>query len=308
MKKIILLSLTAFCLFACNKFDKPPLPDVVTVPELVELSPITVSIVTGQTTQFTAKYYNNLGKEAPLPIGAIWASNDTTLATISNQGVATGKLVGQTSIKISINGLTALANINIVANNSVVANVNITPSNVQEVVLNGTINMTANGTNLTGNVLPGLSFLWNTSEPNIVSINNNGLATALGYGTANITATSSNIQSPPTLVQVIRQGNFSGNNSMGIAKLKIENGLLKLTTTATFAFSQAPDLRIYLSTNRTSITATNSVQIAPLTAAGITGGARSWNVPANVTITQYRYAVIWCAQFTSSYGAADLGN
>jgi hypothetical protein len=127
----------------------------------------------------------------------------------------------------------------------------------------------------------------------------------MAYGSANITASANGIQSAPTMVQVIRQGNFAGQNSMGMAKLKIENGTLKLQTSSNFSVANAPDLRIYLTNTPTVIA--GAVQIAPLSTAGQTSGMRSWNVPTNVTITQYRYAMVWCAQFGGVYGVVDFG-
>ena len=308
MKKIFYTVIISACLLACNKGKNLADPILVTEPERIEITPATISITTGQTATYTAKYFNNMGKETAIPTNAIWASNNENVASISNGGIATGITVGQTTVKLSINGLIAQANINVVANNNVVANINLMPFTTQEVLLNGSVNMVANGVNLTGNGLPNLMYTWASDAPAIVSINNNGVATALAYGNASVKATSSNIQSAPTTIQVIRQGIFTRNNSMGTAKLKIDNGVLRLTTSANFSISSAPDLRLFLTNSSTTINTSNSILIAPLTSAGISGGARSWNVPSNVSITQYRYAMVWCVQFGGVYGIADFGN
>jgi hypothetical protein len=111
------------------------------------------------------------------------------------------------------------------------------------------------------------------------------------------------------MVQVIRSGNFNGGSgSTGQAKLKIENGTLKLQTSSTFSVSTgAPDLRIYLSNSTTNIT--NAVEIATLNQRS---GAQSWNVPATtsggqpITITSYQYVLVWCRQFGGNYGHVVL--
>jgi hypothetical protein len=91
------------------------------------------------------------------------------------------------------------------------------------------------------------------------------------------------------MVQVIRRGTFSGSGSAGIAKLKIVNGILQLQTSAAFSVSTgAPDLRIYLSPNSGNVN--GAVELASL---NNRKGAQTFNIPAGVTIGQYRYAIVW---------------
>jgi uncharacterized protein YjdB len=307
MMKEILYAIILLSTFAsCKKAGEDvPLAPIVTVPERLEITPTTSSILTGQTAQFTLKYYNSLGIFATTPAGIVWSTDKPNIATVSSTGLATAIAVGQANIKASYNNIAAMATITVVVNNNVLSTVMITPSTTQEILLNGTVNLTAVGTNLTGGVINGLSFNWMSDATTNVQVNAAGMATGLAYGSANITANTNGIQSAPTMVQVIRQGNFAGQNSMGMAKLKIENGSLKLQTSSNFSVANAPDLRIYLTNTPTTIT--GAVQIAPLSTAGQTSGMRTWNVPTNITITQYRYALVWCAQFGGVYGVADFG-
>lgn len=306
MKKILFALMIACTFAACKKAGEDvPVAPVVTVPERLEITPTTSSILTGQTAQFTLKFYNNLGVLATLPTGIVWSSDNVAIATVNQTGLATAVAVGQANIKAAYNTISATAAITVAANNTVLSTITIAPLTTQEILLNGTVNLSATGTNLLGGVISGLTFNWMSNAPTSVQVNSAGMATGLAYGSANITATANGIQSAPTMVQVIRQGNFTGQNSMGIAKLKIENGTLKLQTSSTFSVASAPDLRIYLTNTPTTIT--GAVQIAPLSTAGQTMGARSWNVPTAVNITQYRYALVWCAQFGGVYGVADFG-
>jgi trimeric autotransporter adhesin len=306
IKKILLAVMIASTFASCKKAGEDvPVAPVVTVPERLEITPTTGSILTGQTTQFTLKYYNNLGVLAATPAGIVWSSSNMSVVTVNQTGLATALAVGQANIKAMYNTISATAAVTVVANNNVLSTVTIAPSTTQEILLNGTVNLSAVGTNLAGGVVTGLTFTWMSDAATSVQVNSSGVATGMAYGSANITATASGIQSAPTMVQVIRQGNFTGQNSMGMAKLKIENGTLKLQTSSTFSVASAPDLRIYLNNSPSNVT--GAVQIAPLSTAGQTSGARSWNVPAGVTIIQYRYAVVWCAQFGGVYGVVDFG-
>ena len=303
MKNICFGLLFLTTIISCKK--NVPLPPEVLVPERLEMAPATASVLVGANTTFTLKFYNNKAELVPLPAGAVWSSDNNGVATINQQGVATGVTNGTANIKATYNNISATAILTVVVNNNQLATVMVMPSTVVEVLLNANDQLTATGKNNAGTVIPGLTFSWMSSAANTVQVSNTGLVTGSAYGTTNVTATAMGVQSAPVMVQVIRKGNFAGMNSMGAAKLKIENGVLKLQTTTNFSVSSAPDLRIYLGPNATNVS--GAVQIAPLTSAGQTSGERTWNVPNGVTISQYRYAIVWCAQFGGTYGVADLG-
>jgi hypothetical protein len=228
----------------------------------------------------------------------------TAIATTNQQGLVTGVSAGQTEVSAKYNAAVIKALITVVANNTQLATISITPTTTQEIKLANTLNLTAVGKNNVGGIISGLTFAWQNDNTAISQLSAAGLFTPTGYGTANITASSLGITSAPLMVQVIRSGPFVGSGSTGMAKLKIENNQLKLQTTADFSvMTGPPDLRIYLGNNSNNIT--GAVQIATLSQRS---GAQSWNVAAPTIITQYRYAIVWCAQFGGTYGVADLGN
>jgi hypothetical protein len=303
IQKIVFALSAIIILSACTKktTDTP----VATVPERLEMAPASSSVLTGATTTFTLKFFNNTGQQAALPANITWTSANAAIATVNQQGVATGVSTGQTEIKATYNNISAAALLTVAANNTVLASVTITPSDIQEVKLNETATLTAVGKNNAGGVIAGLTFLWQTADAAITDVTAAGVITGKAYGTANVTASASGIQSAPVMVQVIRKGNFNGVfSSAGSAKLKIENGILKLQTTTDFSvMAGPPDLRIYLGNNNNNIT--GAIEIATLSQRT---GAQSWVVAAPTTITQYRYVIVWCKQFGGAYGVVDLGN
>lgn len=289
-------------LSSCNKSANVP-PAL--IPERLEMSPVNNSIIIGATAQFTLKFYNNTGQEAAVPATVSWLSSNPAIATVNGQGLVTGITAGQVEIKAFYNSIVATALLTVVINNNQLATVNITnvSGGVQEMLLNQNATLTAEGRNIIGQAIPGLVFTWASTNSSLVDINNAGQVTGKAYGTANVTATSSNIQSSPVMIQVIRMGNFVNMGSQGKAKLKIENNVLKLQTTSDFFVSNAPDLRIYLTNSTSSIS--GALEVATLSQRT---GAQSWNIAASTTITQYRYVMVWCKQFGGNYGHADLGN
>jgi Electron transfer DM13/Bacterial Ig-like domain (group 2) len=287
--------------FSCSK--KTPDTPVAMVPERLTLSAVNESILIGGTTSFLIKYFNGLGVEAAVPAGIIWSVSNPAIATVDQQGMATGVSVGQTEIMITYKTITAKALLNVVANNTQIAVVEIAPNPI-DLLLNENITLTAMVKNINGDLIPGKTITWETDSVEYADINaTSGLATAKGYGTAHITAIADGIKSSPALVHVIRRGDFSGMSSNGMAKLKIEGGVLNLQTTSGFLVSTGPpDLRIYLGNNNTNID--GAVEVASLTDRS---GAQTWNLPASVKILDYRYVIVWCKQFGGTYGVADMG-
>jgi trimeric autotransporter adhesin len=279
-----------------------------TVLERLEISPGNTSIAAGSTATFALTYYNNQGMLAPVPPGVAWSSTNNTVATVNQQGVATGVAGGQTNILATVNSLTAAASLTVTANNQL-ATVTLTPSTMLELNLNQVFAVTATGRNINGDIINGLVFTWASSDNSLVTVDNTGMVRGVGYGTTTVTATAASITSPPLMVQVIRSGSFNGgSNSAGQAKLKIENGVLKLQTSANFSVNSGPpDLRIYLSNSTSSIS--NAVEVATLNQRS---GAQTWNVPATnaggqpVTITSYPFVLVWCRQFGGNYGHVVL--
>jgi trimeric autotransporter adhesin len=276
--------------------------------ERLEISPGNLNIMVGNTAPFTLTYFNASGMQAPVPVGVVWNSVNASIATVNQQGMVTGMAVGLTTVTATLNTLNATASVTIAANNQL-ASIVLNPSTILEVNKSQFSTVTATGLNASGVAILGLTFNWASNNNSLVTVLSSGIVQGVEYGTANITATVGSITSPPLMVQVIRSGTFNGGSgSAGQAKLKIENGILKLQTSSSFSVSAGPpDLRIYLSNSTSSIT--NAVEIATLNQRS---GAQSWNVPATnssgqtITITSYQYVLVWCRQFGGNYGHVVL--
>ncbi|TAH20805.1 MAG: hypothetical protein EAZ08_05345 [Cytophagales bacterium] len=299
IKKQLIIGLMLILVVGCSKKTEDVAPALVNV--RLEIAPASQSTTIGGTAIFTLKYFNEMEKLVQTPANVVWESANINIATINQNGVATGVSAGQVQIRAKIANNEALALLTVVSNNTQVATISITPL-VQELVLNATVTPAAIAKNNEGAALAGKTFAWQSNNTTIAEVNaNTGVVIAKGYGTTTITATADGIQSEPTQIQVIRTSAFSG-RSQGSAKLKIENGILKLQTSADFGGSNAPDLRMYLSNSSGNVS--DAIEIATLTQRS---GAQSWNLPIGTNITQYRYVLVWCKQFSANYGTVDLG-
>jgi hypothetical protein len=305
MYKLMAIALVTI-LVACKK--QPAAPPVVMVPERLELTPTAANVESGNSTIFTAKYYNNIGALATTPASLVWSSSNIAIATVNTTGTVTGVSAGQATIKAKYNNIEATALITVTNAANQIAAVNITPSGIVEILKNQTTNLTATAVNTAGGVISGLTYTWTTSNSNQVPVSSTGMVTGLAYGSVNVTATANSIMSAPSMVQVIRKGAFSGSGSTGFAKLKMVNNVLQLETTSDFSINTAaPDLRLYLTNTPTASNIAGAVQVADLAMPSQYSGAHTFNIAAPTTITDYRYVIVWCAQFGGNYGTADLG-
>lgn len=114
-------------------------------------------------------------------------SSDDAVVRVTELGQITGIKVGTAKIRAVASGKTGEAN------------VTVTPERVQTVTVapatltlrrNQQQQMTATAKNVQGNVIPGISFQWASSNSSLGSIDANGKVTAIAPGTINITATA----------------------------------------------------------------------------------------------------------------------
>ena len=116
----------------------------------------------------------------------IWSISDKYVATISQDGVLTGKSAGAADLKVKAdNGVYAM--LRVVVSEPKPTSVSVSPSSVT---------LTEGGSRyLTATVYPSnasQSVSWSSSNSSVVSVSSSGKITAIKAGTATITATTSN--------------------------------------------------------------------------------------------------------------------
>ncbi len=138
--------------------------------------------------------------------GGVWISSNTSIATISNSGVVTGKSAGNASFTF------IESTYGCVSENNVTVTVNAPP------------NITSPSTNSlcigeTASITPTSGGVWNSSDATVASISNDGTITALSDGTVTFSFTSNltgctSTASTPITVQPKPTTNFSGPTSI----------------------------------------------------------------------------------------------
>jgi trimeric autotransporter adhesin len=121
-----------------------------------------------------------------------WASANTAVATVSASGLVMGVGAGTTTIRATSEGKTGTAQVAVTAPAPTppsVASVTVTPSSTT-LATGGTATLTATVKQSDGTVLTGRTVTWSSSAPNVATVSNSGVVTAVAPGNATITATS----------------------------------------------------------------------------------------------------------------------
>ena len=104
-----------------------------------------------------------------------------------------------------------------------------------------------------------------------------------------------------TKATLLREGTWMGSGSYnvsGVAQIYNDNGK-KILLLNNFSSSNGPDLRVYLST---TTGATSFVNLGKLKS---TSGKQTYEIPDQTDINQFKFALIWCQQFSVLFGKSE---
>ena len=190
----------------------------------ITVSPSDPSIAAGQTQQFTA---TGMPGSVDVTSQVTWASDTTSVATITSGGLATGVATGTSSVSATLSGVTGSTTLTVTP--AVPVSLVVTPSSktiavsnavtytVEELYSDGTLHAPAS---------PG-SIVWTSSATTTATIVSapasgaNGIAVGLKAGTSNITATEGSLTTTTAAVLTVVAGTthfaYVGNNGNGVS-------------------------------------------------------------------------------------------
>jgi len=151
----------------------------------VQVAPPEASVVVGATVTLTASAFDASGNVLT-GRKVFWAVADSNFATVSSSGVVTGRYVGTVPVAASIEGKSAVAQIQVIP--VPVVAVRVSPSS-RDLTVGQTAQLIAEPLDAQGNVVSGRSIAWSSGRPSVATVSVTGLVTALSPGNAIITAT-----------------------------------------------------------------------------------------------------------------------
>lgn len=152
----------------------------------VNVTPAAMTLTSaGQTQQFTASVLDQNGN-AMAGAGVRWSSDDQAV-TVSSTGVVTAMREGVATIRATSGGVTGTAGVTVIF---APTSVTVAQASLQFNALGVTQALTATARDANGGPLSGATFTWASSNTRVATVDASGLVTAVGNGTARITATS----------------------------------------------------------------------------------------------------------------------
>ncbi|MCE2455877.1 MAG: Ig-like domain-containing protein [Gemmatimonadetes bacterium] len=141
--------------------------------------------MTGDTLRLTAEATDANG-HAVAGVEFTWESSDTLVATVDGSGLVSGTGAGEVEIAATAEGVAGAAQLAVAA--PVPTTVAVAPDTVAFAALGDTARLTAEVRDQIGRVLAGATVSWSSSDTTVATVDESGLATAAGVGTATITA------------------------------------------------------------------------------------------------------------------------
>jgi len=174
----------------------------------VTISPASVNLQSGQTSQLTATLQDANGNVLTGRT-VTWSSNNGSVAAVSGTGLVTASSAGTATITATSEGKSGTASVTV--SGVPVASVSVSPATAS-LTVGQTAQLTATPQDANGNPLPGRPVTWATSNSSVATVSTSGLVTAAGAGSATITATSEGKSGTATITVTAPTG---GNLAIG---------------------------------------------------------------------------------------------
>lgn len=183
MKKLLLVLGILLFLNGCEETVSPFVPVVTSV----EVTPKAAQLEQGNTLQMIANVRDQRGG---LMIGekVSWTSSNFAVASVNDNGIVTAKSKGQTLIGAAVGSQFNTATLFVI--DPTVYAVGIQANIPSPFYVGQTVQATAVVKDSQNRDLTMYSILWQSSNPQVVTVSDKGLITAVGVGTATISASA----------------------------------------------------------------------------------------------------------------------
>ncbi len=248
------------------------------------ITPATVSVANGLTTQFEAKGVFSDTSIQNLTFDATWTVtkiSDPIAASISNdpasKGLAKGLAEGSATISAAFGGIATSPTATLTVTPAILQSITVTPANSSIVGFSKTVTFVAKGTYSDGTISDITTASWSSSAPGVASIiASSGVATTVAEGTTIITATLNGINGRTNLTVTAPVLSANGLQITPANPVLPVGTSLQLALNATFNDGSAKDV----AANGTTWTS-NSIT-ATVNATGLVSGG---NIAGSAIIT-----------------------
>lgn len=161
---------------------EPPEPPVATT---VNVSPTSVDLASfGATLQLTAAVVDQ--NSQPMAGAAVsWATDDNSVATVTAGGLVTAVQNGSATVTATSGSASGTASVTVAQRPS---RIDVSPAAATFVAIGDSVRMTAAPFDANDNPVEDATITWSSADDAVATVDSDGLVTAAGNGTADITA------------------------------------------------------------------------------------------------------------------------
>ncbi len=189
----------------------------------VTVTPVMASIEEGESQQFEAVVTRSDGMVVTDAMVS-WASSNEMVASIDQSGLATGVSAGEATITATADGVSGMATLTVTEPPpQMIASITVNPTSMMFEV-GGTFQFEATAWTSDGMMIPDVSFAWSSDDTGVATVDDTGLVTATGAGTAMITAMADGVTSMPATVTVLETPPEIDNITVDMPTLMFEVG------------------------------------------------------------------------------------
>ncbi len=172
------------------------------MPSSITVTPETVKLTgEGETAQLRATVLDQSNRTV-LGANVVWSSSTTSVATVNSSGLVTAVQSGTTIITATSGGAVGQAAVTVEI--PLPTMVIITPETASLTAVGQTVQLTAVVRDSLGRPLPSEPVTWSSGNDGVATVNSQGLVTAVGPGTAEISARSGNVTGTMTVSVMLR--------------------------------------------------------------------------------------------------------
>jgi uncharacterized protein YjdB len=165
---------------------------------LIEVSPASATLPLNNAQDFQALVTWSNGTRLNMTYDVQWTSTNNAVIGIDNLGHATALGAGTASIRATYGGVTGQAAVTVTA--PTLTSISLAPTTAP-LTVGGTVDLTATGnfSNNTSTVPYDTNVAWTSSNPAVATVESHGVVTAVGAGTATISAAAGGVTGTATV-------------------------------------------------------------------------------------------------------------
>lgn len=259
-----------------------PTPELSSI-EITPNNPNELEVDFTQKLVATGKYVD--GSTSDITSQVTWTSSDENIATISSSGVATGIAPGTVNVSATLSGIVS-PSVNLTVKVATLTDIVILPTTPETLGVGLSQQFAAIGIysdDSTATITSEVN--WNSSDEQVASISSSGIATGVGAGSTDITASLSGITSQTVTMEVSELSSVALSpdsvDSLTVGSTKVfkvigtySNGISAMITSRVTWFSSNPDVATVSSSGTVTCVAPGStdiwVQVSGLTSEVVT--------------------------------------